>query len=83
MNPTGYHLSYNPPQEKNPEVNTNAQKKDLLVWYEYPNTIFSGSLHLTVKHNSIAYTIAEFEARNRDMRITAYLDNYNLVVELN
>lgn len=49
--------------------------KEILVWYLRGK--LTGSLHLTVQHDCIAYTIAEFESRNNDTHITHYLNKDN------
>jgi hypothetical protein len=44
--------------------------KQILVWYQRGN--IAGSIHLEIKNESIAYTIAEFESRNSGTTITHY-----------
>jgi predicted component of type VI protein secretion system len=56
--------------------------EEILVWYEQLNGGLSNSLHLTVKEQSIAFTIAEFESRNRDVRVTAYMNENNEVINI-
>ena len=54
--------------------------KDILVWYRRGN--MTGSMHVTVQNDSIAYTIAEFESRNTDTVITNYLNSDNQIVTI-
>lgn len=54
--------------------------QDLLVWYQYVGLQLTGSMHLTIENDSIAYTIANFESRNSDMKITHYLNSDNIII---
>jgi hypothetical protein len=52
----------------------------LRVYYKRGQIV--GDTSLTILHSSIAYTIAEYESRNRDIIITHYMNADNVIIEL-
>ncbi len=53
--------------------------KDMRVWYTLIGSLVTGSMTLTIQRNAPIYTIAEYESRNKDMRITHYQINGDII----
>lgn len=49
-------------------------------WYKYNSTPTTGIAVLPVINNSIALTIASYEVENRELTVTSYFDDTQIVI---